>query len=78
MTTETDWVLAQTLERKRRELEAEELDFAERLANARRREEALKKAARARARKKLVSCSRSLYSLVFTIHLSGRLNLKGS
>ena len=33
--------MAQTLERKRRELEAEELEYAERLAQARRKEEAL-------------------------------------
>ena len=53
--SDTDWVLAQTLDRKRRELEAEELEYAERLEKARRKEEALKKAARARVRKKLVS-----------------------
>ncbi|KAI0688447.1 DNA repair helicase [Cytidiella melzeri] len=50
---ETDWVLAQTLERKRRELEAEERDYAERLAQARRKEAAIRQAARARIRKKL-------------------------
>lgn len=49
-----DWVLAQTLERKRRELEAEELEHAERLAKARQREAAMRKAARARVRKRLV------------------------
>lgn len=49
-----DWVLAQTIDRKRRQLEAEEMEYAERLAKARQKEEIMRKAARGRVRKKLV------------------------
>lgn len=49
-----DWVLAQTLDRKRRELEAEEIEYSERLAKARQREAVMRKAARGRVRKKMV------------------------
>ncbi|KAI0644923.1 DNA repair helicase [Trametes meyenii] len=47
-----DWVLAQTIERRRRELEAEELAYASRLAAARKREAQLRKLTRGRVRKK--------------------------
>ncbi|KAJ3553369.1 hypothetical protein NM688_g3650 [Phlebia brevispora] len=50
---EHDWVVAQTIERKRRQLEAEEVAYAERLAQARQKEEIMRRAARARVRKKL-------------------------
>ncbi|KAI0703917.1 DNA repair helicase [Earliella scabrosa] len=50
-----DWVLAQTIERKKRELEAEDLEYAERLAAARKREAQLRKLARGHVRKKPVS-----------------------
>ena len=49
-----DWVLAQTLERKRRQLEAEEMEYAERLAQARKREAIMRRAAKARVRKRMV------------------------
>lgn len=49
-----DWVLAQTLERKRRLLEAEELEYAERLTRARKKEALMRKAARGRVWKKAV------------------------
>lgn len=48
-----DWVLEQTLERKRKQLEAEEMEYAERLAQARKREAIIRRAARGRVRKKL-------------------------
>lgn len=38
-----DWVAVQTLSRRRRELEAEEVEYRERLLRARRREEAMKR-----------------------------------
>ncbi|TBU40126.1 DNA repair helicase [Dichomitus squalens] len=48
----TDWVLAQTIERRRRQLEAEDLEYAERLAAARKREAQLRKLAHGHVRKK--------------------------
>lgn len=50
-----DWVLAQTIDRKRRQLEAEELEYSERLARAKQKESIMRKAAKARVRKKQVS-----------------------
>ena len=49
-----DWVLAQTLDRKRQQLEAEEMEYAERLAQARKREVIMRHAAKGRVRKKPV------------------------
>lgn len=51
---EPAWVKAQTLERHRRELEAEEAEYEERLAAARRKEAAMKKKAKAKVNKKPV------------------------
>jgi chromosome transmission fidelity protein 1 len=50
-----DWVIEQTLERARRDLEADELEYEERLAQARKREEAIRRAAKAKVTKKFVS-----------------------
>ncbi|TFK40687.1 helicase C-terminal domain-containing protein [Crucibulum laeve] len=47
-----DWVIQQTLERVRRELEADEEAYEERLAQARKREETIRRMARARVHKK--------------------------
>ncbi|KAH9833515.1 DNA repair helicase [Rhodofomes roseus] len=47
-----DWVLEQTLERRRRELEGEDREKAERLAKARKKEAEMRKRARAHVRKK--------------------------
>ncbi|KIM88996.1 hypothetical protein PILCRDRAFT_812883 [Piloderma croceum F 1598] len=47
-----DWVIAQTMERHRRELEAGEAEYEERLASARKKEASLKKMAKARVTKK--------------------------
>ncbi|KAJ7069950.1 helicase C-terminal domain-containing protein [Mycena amicta] len=47
-----DWVLAQTRERRARELEDEERAYGERLKEARKREEAMKNMARARVNKR--------------------------
>ncbi|KAK7048171.1 ATP-dependent DNA helicase CHL1 [Favolaschia claudopus] len=47
-----DWVLAQTRERRARELEAEEREYQDRLLEARRKEEAMKRMARSRVHKK--------------------------
>ncbi|KAJ7164685.1 helicase C-terminal domain-containing protein [Mycena crocata] len=47
-----DWVLAQTRERRARELEAEEREYDQRLDQARRKEEAMRKMARSRVHKK--------------------------
>ncbi|PIL32767.1 hypothetical protein GSI_04884 [Ganoderma sinense ZZ0214-1] len=47
-----DWVLAQTIERRRRQLEADDLEYAERLATARKREAQLRKLSRGHVRKK--------------------------
>ena len=49
-----DWVIEQTLERVRRDLEADELEYEERLAQARKREEATRRAAKAKVTKKIV------------------------
>ena len=59
-----DWVLAQTIDRKRRELEAEEQEYAERLARARQKEEIMRRAAKGRVRKRLVKlplCESSIF-----------------
>lgn len=53
--TGPDWVMEQTKERLRRELEADEREYEEQLKKARKREAAAKKAALARVRKKPVS-----------------------
>ncbi|KAG5651045.1 hypothetical protein H0H81_010079 [Sphagnurus paluster] len=47
-----DWVVEQTRERMRRELEADERDYEARLARARKREEQMKRIAKARVTKK--------------------------
>ncbi|KAJ6557257.1 helicase C-terminal domain-containing protein [Mycena vulgaris] len=47
-----DWVLAQTRDRRARELEAEEREYAQRLAQARKKEEAMQKMARSRVHKR--------------------------
>lgn len=49
-----DWVMEQTMERMRRDLEADERVYEERLAEARRREEAMRRMAKARVVKKAV------------------------
>jgi len=49
-----DWVAAQALNRRRRELEAEEAEYGERLLRARRREEAMKRVASGRVVKRQV------------------------
>lgn len=49
-----DWVLAQTIDRKKRQLEAEEMEYAEILARARKREEIMRRAAKGRVRKRMV------------------------
>ncbi|TCD66273.1 hypothetical protein EIP91_001602 [Steccherinum ochraceum] len=51
-TEDRDWVVAQTMERKRRELEADDLEYAERLRKAKKKEELLRKAARGRVQKR--------------------------
>lgn len=50
-----DWVIEQTLERARRDLEADELEYEDRLAQARKREEVIRRAAKAKVTKKIVS-----------------------
>jgi chromosome transmission fidelity protein 1 len=50
-----DWVIEQTLERVRREMEADEREYEERLAKARKREELMRRAAKGRAVKRQVS-----------------------
>jgi len=50
-----DWVIEQSLERARRDLEADELEYEARLAQARKREEALRRAAKAKVTKRIVS-----------------------
>ncbi len=50
-----DWVVEQTLERVRRELEADEQEYETRLAQARKREEIMRRAAKGRVTKRLVS-----------------------
>lgn len=47
-----DWVIEQTMERMRRDLEDDERDYEERLAEARRKEEAMRRMAKARVVKK--------------------------
>ncbi|CAL1712032.1 unnamed protein product [Somion occarium] len=46
-----DWVIAQTVERKRRELEADELEYSERLRKAKQKEASLRKTAQNRAKR---------------------------
>lgn len=53
-----DWVIEQTLERVRREMEADEREYEERLAKARKREEMMRRAAKGRAVKRQVSLYR--------------------
>ncbi|KDR82649.1 hypothetical protein GALMADRAFT_57427 [Galerina marginata CBS 339.88] len=50
-----DWVIEQTLERVRREMEADEKEYEEKLAQARKREEILRRAAKGRVTKRPVS-----------------------
>ena len=50
-----DWVIEQTLERARRDLEADELEYEERLAQARKREEVIRRVAKAKVTKRIVS-----------------------
>ncbi len=52
-----DWVVEQTIERVRRELEADEEEYEMRLAQARKREETMRRAAKGRVTKRLVSLS---------------------
>jgi hypothetical protein len=52
--TVKDWVLAQTIDRKRQELETEEIEYAKRLARARQREEITRRAVKGRVHKRLV------------------------
>ncbi len=52
---EPDWVTSQTRERLMRELELEDTTYEERLADARKREEILRKMSQARVIKKAVS-----------------------
>jgi chromosome transmission fidelity protein 1 len=49
-----DWVIAQTRERHLQEFEADEKEYEERLANARKKEAAMRKKAMARVTKKTV------------------------
>lgn len=49
-----DWVATQALSRRRRELEAEEAEYLERLLRARRREETMKRIASGRVVKRQV------------------------
>ena len=51
---EPDWVLEQTRERLRRELERVDVDYAEKLAAARKREAQLRKLSRGHVRKRQV------------------------
>jgi chromosome transmission fidelity protein 1 len=50
-----DWVVEQSLERVRRELEADEQEYEERLAQARKREEIMRRAAKGRVVKRKAS-----------------------
>ena len=52
-----DWVVEQTIARVRRELEADEEEYEMRLAQARKREEIMRRAAKGRVTKRLVSFS---------------------
>ena len=62
---DVNWVLEQTLDRKRRQLEGEESEYADRLSRARQKEVIMRKAARARVRKKLVRHEATLtYDLI--------------
>jgi chromosome transmission fidelity protein 1 len=55
-----DWVIEQTRERMKREMEADEREYEERLAQARKRETLMKKMAKARVVKKTVGASHSI------------------
>lgn len=63
-----DWVLAQTLDRKRLQLEADEIEYAEKLARARQKEIVMRKAANARVRKKLVKRYKTSYYIADKYH----------
>jgi chromosome transmission fidelity protein 1 len=54
MNSGPNWVAAQTIERHRRQLEADEAEYEEHLATARKREATIKKMAKARVIKKPV------------------------
>ena len=54
MTEAKDWVIEQTRERIRREMEADEREYEARLVEARKREDLLEKMSRARVVKKIV------------------------
>jgi hypothetical protein len=60
---EPDWVLEQTLDRHRSELEAVEKEFEERLAKARKNEKKMREMENARARKRQVSDFMSMSTL---------------
>lgn len=54
VSTVHDWVATQSMERRKRELEADEREYEERLANARKKEQLLKKLAKGRVTKRQV------------------------
>jgi septal ring factor EnvC (AmiA/AmiB activator) len=66
---EPDWILEQTLEMHRRDLEATEKEFEEKLEKARKRERQMKEIEHARARKRQVA---SVYRIIknMTDHIS--------
>lgn len=49
-----DWVIEQTIDRMRREMEADEQEYEQRLMKARKREEAMRRVARGRVTKRMV------------------------
>lgn len=63
-----DWVLAQTRERRARELEGKELEYVQRLAEARKKEEAMKRMASSRVHKKAV-CNCHFRNITSECHL---------
>jgi hypothetical protein len=66
-----NWVIEQTRERMRREMEADEREYEERLAQARKREALMKKMAKARVVKKTVGASFYLNRCVILKHFIG-------
>jgi chromosome transmission fidelity protein 1 len=54
-------VIEQTLERVRRDLEADEREYEERLARAKKREEAIRRTAKAKVTKRIVSVLYRVY-----------------
>jgi hypothetical protein len=56
----TDWVAAQAYERRLRDLEANDEDYAKNLSNARKRENEMRRIADAKITKRIVSCRSSL------------------